>query len=154
MWCQREIIALPCPTSSVRVCSPRAMITCKAQHRPNGYGFQGRLWYAKPNVIGPCQCCSREMMAFHALHRSTTCYGQGPGWNASPYVLQQYMLSKCDDAIPRRSHPTVSAVEGQRLHVTPDVIRPLVLPNGGDGIARTISSHHVCCTMEIMASHS
>ena len=115
---------------------------------------QGRLWYAKPDVIGPFQCCSREMMAFHTRRRSIVCSGQGPGLNASPYVLQLYMLSKCDDAIPHRSHPTVSAVEGQGWHVTTNVIRPLVLPNGDDGIAHTISSHHVCCTKAIMASHS
>ena len=123
-------------TSSEWVCCPRAMMVCQARH----------YW--------TLSICSREMMAFHARCRSIVCSGQGPGWNASPYVLQLYMVSKCDDVIPHRSRPTVSAVEGQRWHVTPDVIRPLVLPNGDDGIERTISSHHVCCTMAMMASHS
>ena len=124
------------PTSSEWVCCPRAMMVCQAQC----YWTLSMLFKRDDGLPRPTS--------------STVCFGQGPGWNASPYVLQQYMLSKCDDAIPHRSRPTVSAVEGQRWHVTPDVIRPLVLPNGDDGIERTISSHHVCCTMAIMASHS
>ena len=112
------------PTSSEWVCCPRAMMVCQAQY----YWTLSMLFKRDDGLPRPTS--------------STVCFGQGPGWNASPYVLQQYMLSKCDDAIPRRSHPTVSAVEGQ------------VLPNGDDGIARMISSHHVCCTMAMMASHS
>uniref|UniRef100_K4DGJ6 Uncharacterized protein n=1 Tax=Solanum lycopersicum TaxID=4081 RepID=K4DGJ6_SOLLC len=46
------------------------------------------------------------------------------------------------------------AVQGQRWHVTPDVIRPHVLPNSDDGIARTISYHHVCAPKAKMSSHA
>ncbi|TMW85348.1 hypothetical protein EJD97_023288, partial [Solanum chilense] len=83
-----------------------------------------------------CVCCPRAMMECHAQRFSTLS-----------------MLFKCDDGLPRRSCPTVCVVQGQRCHVTPDVIQPLVLPSGDDFIARTISSHHVCCPKAMMASN-
>uniref|UniRef100_A0A494G8V6 Uncharacterized protein n=1 Tax=Solanum lycopersicum TaxID=4081 RepID=A0A494G8V6_SOLLC len=81
------------------------------------------------------------------------------------------MLSKCDYGIPCRSHSTVCVVQGQRWHVTPDIIRPRVLPNGDEGIARNLvppcmlskgdngiprrrPSNHVCCRTDMRACHS
>ena len=58
------------------------------------------------------------------------------------YVLPKgnYSISKCDYVIPRRCPPNVCAFQGQRWHVTPNIIRVLVLPKGDDGIEPTISS--------------
>ena len=64
------------------------------------------------------------------------------------------MLSNCDNDIPHRSRPTMCAIQGQRWHGIPDIIRLLVLPNSDDVIEHTISSHHLCCPKAIMASHA
>uniref|UniRef100_A0A3Q7GSX1 Uncharacterized protein n=1 Tax=Solanum lycopersicum TaxID=4081 RepID=A0A3Q7GSX1_SOLLC len=45
---------MPFPTSSDRVCSPRAMITCHARCRSIVYAFQGLYYQATPKVIRPC----------------------------------------------------------------------------------------------------
>uniref|UniRef100_A0A494G8I5 Uncharacterized protein n=1 Tax=Solanum lycopersicum TaxID=4081 RepID=A0A494G8I5_SOLLC len=81
------------------------------------------------------------------------------------------MLSKCDYGIPSRSRSTVFVVQGQRWYVTPAIIRPRVLPNGNDGIARNLvqpctlskgdtgiprrmPSNHVCCRRDMRACHA
>ena len=71
-------------------CSPRAMISFHAPHRPTVGAVQGRRWHATPEVIRPCVlskggdgmphpmssdflCCPKAMIACHTRRRLTVC---------------------------------------------------------------------------------
>ena len=45
---------MSCPTSFDRVCLPRAIMECHAQHRPTVCAAQGTFEHAMPDVIRPC----------------------------------------------------------------------------------------------------
>ena len=53
-----------------------------------------------------------------------------------------------------RRHLTMCDVLGRRWHATPDVVRPCVLPKGGDGMPRPTSSDRVCCPRAMMTCHA
>ena len=93
-----------------------------------------------------CAYYPKEMMAFHARRRSTVFAVQGRRWNATPDAVRQFLLPKGDDGMPRpelfdrvccskdvmpchaRRLSTVCVAQRRYWHVTPDNVRPCVLP--------------------------
>ncbi|TMW80672.1 hypothetical protein EJD97_016943 [Solanum chilense] len=81
---------MPRPTSSNRVCFPRAKLDVMA------------------DVIQPCSdrsWCLSAIMACYARRRSTICTIQGRRWHLMPEVVRLPMLPNGDDGMP---HPTSS----------------------------------------------
>ncbi|TMW89214.1 hypothetical protein EJD97_017488 [Solanum chilense] len=80
---------MPRPTSSNRVCFPRAKLDVMS------------------DVIQPCLGYRRAMMASHARcfltarRRSTICAIQGRRWHLMPEVVRPRVLPNGDDGIPR-----------------------------------------------------
>ncbi|TMW85668.1 hypothetical protein EJD97_022738 [Solanum chilense] len=131
-----------------------AMMACKIRCHPTVCAAQGSCGHTtpyvgddnitRPNVAQPCVqskgndnlqhptlsdpiCFTKAMMACHARRRRTSCI-MSKGDDGKPCS----MSSNRGDGCMLGPMPTLSVVQGRRLHVTPDVVRPLALPNGDE----------------------
>ena len=89
-----------------------------------------------------------------------------------PYIVRPYVLSQSYDGMSRptsfdrvccpkammachaRCRSIVYVVQRRGWHVTPDVVRPFVLPKGDYGMLCPTSFDRVCCPKVMMACHA
>ena len=53
-----------------------------------------------------------------------------------------------------RRSPTVCAAQGRCVYATPNVVRPCVLPKGGEVMPCLTSFDRVCCPRAVMSCHA
>uniref|UniRef100_A0A494G8H3 Uncharacterized protein n=1 Tax=Solanum lycopersicum TaxID=4081 RepID=A0A494G8H3_SOLLC len=100
---------MPSPTSFDLVCCPSAMMVCNSRR----YSIMSMLFKGDDGL--------QRSTSFDRVFWTMAMM-------ACNNFFQPYMMSKCDDGTPCRRPPSVGAFQGQKWHVTPDIIRPLVLP--------------------------
>ena len=152
-------IVLPCmlskgddgmlrPTSSDRVCCPRAMMKCHTPHR--------QCVSHKGNNDMPClmsydrMCFPRAMWACHGLRCQIVCVVQGD--DNMPHTTSSYHVSFPMAMITFhvRHRQTVYAAQGQWLHAKLDVLRPCVLPKNHAGMPRPTLSNPIFCLLNLV----
>ena len=149
-------IGITRPTWSDPVFCPKVILTCHTQHLLIVYAFQGRWWYATPDVVWPCMLpkdddgmprlkksdlvfCTRVMRSCHAQCHLTMCFVQGKDGMQCPTLSYRvcfplYVQSKGDDGMPHPTSSIVCVVRGRWWHATPNVVPMCVLPKGNDGM--------------------
>ncbi len=83
---------MPCPTTSDRLCCPRAMMACHALRRPTVCAAQGRWWHSTLDVVRLC-AQSKAIIACHTWHCLTVCTAQRRWWHETPNVIRPFVLS-------------------------------------------------------------
>ena len=140
---------MPCPTSSDRVCCPRAMRKCHTPHR--------QCVSHKGNNDMPClmsydrMCFPRAMWACHGLRCRIVCVVQGD--DNMPHTTSSYHVCYPMAMITfhARHRQTVYAAQGQWLHAKLDVLRLCVLlPKNHAGMPRLTLSNYVFCLLNLV----
>ncbi len=130
------------------------MRACQAQHRSIVCSFQGRLWYAMPDVVRPGVLSKgddgmpRPTLLIYVC--STNARMEFP-WLKSSDIMRCHMaMITCHDL----RHSTMCAVQGPWWHATPDLVLQSVPSNGYVGMPHPTSSDYVCCLKAIMVCHA
>ena len=124
---------MPRPTSSDRVCCPRAVMSCHNRRRPTVCAVQGRCFHATSDVVRPCVMPKGD--------------DGMPSPTSSHHAYSPRAVISCQ----ARHRLTVCAFHARLCHATPDIVRPCVLSKGGDGMPRPTSFDRVCHQWAIMA---
>ncbi len=134
-------------TSSVCMCSTRAMRSYHAHRCLTVCAIKGLWWHATPELVqmcvlskdhdcmprlnsSKCVCCQRAMITCHAWHRSIMCAFQRIWWHDIPDIVHLCVQSKSDDemTLPR----SLSSVCYQRARMLWHArARPTVCPIKG-----------------------
>ena len=121
------------PTSSYRVCCPRAMMECHARRHLIVCSIQRRWKKATADVIRSC-ILSKGDDDGHTLRCLTIFVVQRWWCHSSSYVVHQCVLSKGNDGMKR---PTLSdhvCCPRTRWNAILNVVQPFVLFKVNDGI--------------------
>ena len=98
--------------------------------------FPKARWHVTPDVVRPCL----PSMGYYGMPRQMS--------------FDHVCFPKAIMACHARRRSTVCAVQRRLCHATPDVVRPCVLPKGGDVMPCPMSSDHACCPRAEMSCHA
>ena len=139
---------MPCPTSSDRVCCPRAMMECHAPLL--------QCVSHKGNNDMPClmssdrMCYPRAMWACHGLRGPIVCVVQGDDNMPHTTSSDRVCFPMAMMTFHARHRQTVYTAQRQWLHAKLDFLRPCVLPKNHAGMPCPTLSNPVFCLLNLV----